>query len=182
MAIWVTSLTRAPAMAELKKPERILSLLSPGDVFPIFETHSDDRHIRIAVDDVMHDNAYADSDLVTAPSEIHARSVIDFAETWSGEGCLLIHCWAGISRSSASAFITACVRNPRTDEGEIADAIRRASRVAKPNPLLVRHADRILNRGGRMIEAVESMSPWEFAPENTPFVIPSRYPDKGGHV
>ena len=46
--------------------------------------------------------------------------MIRFVETWDGQTPMLIHCWAGISRSTASAFITACLHNPDADEEEIA--------------------------------------------------------------
>ena len=86
---------------------------------------------------------------------------------------MLIHCWAGISRSTASAFITACVHNPNADEEEIALAIRSASPTASPNPRLVGYADALLGRGGRMSKAVEAIGRGAVSDEAQTFSIPS---------
>jgi predicted protein tyrosine phosphatase len=80
-----------------------------------------------------------------------------------------VHCYAGISRSTAGAFIAACALNPKRDELTIAQAIRSLSATAMPNAMLVRHADRILAREGRMIAAVEALGPGRPALEGEPF-------------
>ena len=41
---------------------------------------------------------------------------------------MVIHCYAGISRSTAGAFVAACALNPKRDEMQIAWDIRRGSR------------------------------------------------------
>jgi hypothetical protein len=72
---------------------------------------------------------------------------------------LLIHCWAGISRSMASAYTILCDRMGPGREIEIARAMRRRAPHAAPNSLLVAHADVALGRGGRMLAALNSMGP-----------------------
>jgi predicted protein tyrosine phosphatase len=80
-----------------------------------------------------------------------------------------MHCYAGISRSTAGAFITACALNPGRNEAAIARAIRGSSRTAAPNIMLVGHADRILGRQGRMLAAVEALGPGLPSLEGEPF-------------
>lgn len=82
-----------------------------------------------------------------------------------------MHCWAGISRSSAGAFIAACALSPHRPEERIARAIREASETASPNVRLVALADRILGREGRMIRAVDSIGRGVPCEEGTPFRI-----------
>jgi predicted protein tyrosine phosphatase len=82
---------------------------------------------------------------------------------------MVVHCYAGISRSTASAFAAACALNPGRDEVSIAWELRRASRTATPNALIVSLADRLLGRGGRMIHAVETIGPGIAATEGVPF-------------
>ena len=171
MAIWISSLAAAPALVQKHKPERIVSLLSPYDSFPVFDGHADDRHLRVAIHDIADDVGDW-----RAPAHTDAESVIRFVEGWSKTAPLLIHCWAGISRSTASAFITACIHNPGSDEEEIAWAIRNASPTASPNPRLVAHADAILGRGGRMTKAVEAIGrPGYAGVDATPFMIPAAF-------
>src|SRR5579871_155012 len=150
MTIWVSSLARAPELALKLKPARIVSLLSPYDVFPEFAGYSANQHLLVPIHDITEDIGDWQ-----APGMSDAEALIGFAQGWDRSAPMLIHCWAGISRSSASAFITACVHNPDADEREVALAIRRASPTAYPNRRLVAHADDILSRQGRMNRAIE---------------------------
>jgi predicted protein tyrosine phosphatase len=82
---------------------------------------------------------------------------------------MIVHCFAGISRSTAGAYVAACALNPQRDEQRIAWDIRNASPTAMPNALIVSHADKVLGRKGRMIRAIEAIGPAETAYEGTPF-------------
>jgi predicted protein tyrosine phosphatase len=87
---------------------------------------------------------------------------------------MVVHCWAGISRSTASAFAIACARDPDADELEVALAMRRASPSAFPNRRIVALADDILGRHGRMVAAVEAMGGNGFVAEGVPFDLAVR--------
>jgi predicted protein tyrosine phosphatase len=106
-----------------------------------------------------------------APTEAHVGELLRFVRAWPREAPLVVHCYAGISRSTAGAFVTACALNPRRDERQIARAIRDASRTAMPNMRIVRLADRLLERDGRMIAAVEAIGPAQMAYASEPFRI-----------
>jgi len=82
---------------------------------------------------------------------------------------MVIHCFAGISRSTAGAYVAACALNPKRDEMQIAWDIRRASRTAQPNSRIVSIADRLLNRDGRMIQAIDAIGLGDAATEGHPF-------------
>lgn len=168
MAIWISSLALAPDIAGKVRPSRVVSLLSPYDTFPSFSDVRADDHLQVAIHDIAEDIGDW-----RAPGQDDAERLVRFVENWDRAAPMLIHCWAGISRSTASAFITACVHNPSTDESEIAFALRKASQTAFPNPRLVAHADAILGRNGRMSKAVASIGRGEIAEEARPFSIPS---------
>lgn len=173
MSIWICSLADAPQLARKLKPARIVSLLSPYDTFPTFEGIGRDRHLQVPIHDIVDDVGDW-----RAPDLSDAESVISFVEPWDRASPMLIHCWAGISRSTASAFITACVHNPDADEMDIAHAIRAASPTASPNARLVAHADELLGRKGRMNRAVASIGRGSVAMEAHAFSIPSTYGDR----
>ena len=105
----------------------------------------------------------------TAPAEEHVARLIDFVGRWDRAAPMVVHCYAGISRSTAGAFVAACALNPERDEQQIAWEIRRASRTATPNPRIVSLADQLLKRDGRMIRAIETIGPGDFATEGHPF-------------
>ncbi len=70
---------------------------------------------------------------------------------------MLVHCWAGIIRSMAAIYIILCDRLGEGSELYAAKAIRSRAAHAYPNALLVRHADDLLGRQGRMVEAIKSI-------------------------
>lgn len=107
----------------------------------------------------------------------HIRELLDFVAHWRREQPLVIHCYAGVSRSTAGAFISACMLRPDRSEAEWARAIRRASPTATPNRHLVTLADGLLGRDGRMIAAIEAIGRGEECFEGIPFALdigPSR--------
>jgi predicted protein tyrosine phosphatase len=91
---------------------------------------------------------------LTHASIADIETLITFARTWRGPAPLLTHCWAGISRSTASAYIIACLHHPPGTERNLAQLLRRAAPEATPNRLMIALADEILQRDGRMIQAI----------------------------
>ena len=86
---------------------------------------------------------------------------------------MLIHCYAGISRSTAAAFIALCALNPHTSEELIASRLRLSSETACPNRLFVALADKMLGCDGRMIAAVAKMGGGILADEYSLFGMPA---------
>jgi predicted protein tyrosine phosphatase len=103
------------------------------------------------------------------PGEEHIADLLDFVRDWDRQAPLVIHCFAGISRSTASAFASVCALNPQRNEASIAQALRRASPTATPNIRIVSLADRLLGRDGRMIAAIETIGRGVMAAEAEPF-------------
>jgi predicted protein tyrosine phosphatase len=127
---------------------------------------SEGNHLRVSMDDITEA-----MDGFVAPNATHVAQVLDFFSRWSRDAPMVIHCYAGISRSTASAFAAACMLNPHRDEMAIARQIRQASPSALPNRLIVSLADAALGRDGRMIKAVDAMGPSNMAVEGKPFRI-----------
>jgi predicted protein tyrosine phosphatase len=113
-----------------------------------------ENHLLLDMDDITdHIEGYV------APAEEHVGDLLRFVRAWDRAAPLVVHCYAGISRSTAGAFVTACALNPQRDEGAIARALRDASPTAMPNMRIVSIADRLLARDGRMIAAIGAMGP-----------------------
>ncbi len=86
-----------------------------------------DRHLFIGVSDIVEPQ-----DGHILPGEDHVERLLAFAGTWDRQRPMLIHCWAGISRSTAAAFITLCALRPERNEAALALALREASPSATP--------------------------------------------------
>jgi predicted protein tyrosine phosphatase len=135
-------------------PSHLVSLLSPEHMIATPDGFPAARHLRLAVNDIVDPAAGT-----APPARKHVDELIAFSRSWNASRPLLIHCWAGISRSMASAFIILCDRIGPNREIEIARAMRQRAPHAQPNRLLVAHADDTLERGGKMIAALNAMGP-----------------------
>jgi predicted protein tyrosine phosphatase len=135
-------------------PSHLVSLLSPEHMIETPPGFPVSRHLKLGVNDIVDPAAGT-----APPRSAHIDALLAFSRGWDAREPLLIHCWAGISRSMASAFTILCDRLGPDREIEIARAIRQRAPHAQPNRLLVSHADDALGRGGRMLAALNSMGP-----------------------
>jgi predicted protein tyrosine phosphatase len=124
------------------------------------------NHLKVSMDDITEH-----IDGFVAPNDTHIVQVLDFVRGWDRSAPLVVHCYAGISRSTASAFAAACMLNPHRDEISIARQIRAASPIAHPNRLIVSLADKALGREGRMLRALDEMGPGNMMIEGRPFRV-----------
>ncbi|HEX3754315.1 MAG TPA: protein-tyrosine phosphatase family protein [Rhizomicrobium sp.] len=150
--VLVVSLSQLNDAIAIHRPSHVVTLLSPESMIPTAQGIPAERHLRLGVNDIADPSEGSDP-----PCPSHIEQLLRFTRAWDTQAPLLIHCWAGISRSMACAFTVLCDRLGRDREIAIARAMRRRAPHAAPNRLLVRHADALLNRDGRMIAALNSM-------------------------
>ena len=92
-----------------------------------------------------------------APVEEDLRQILGFAADLKPEASVLIHCWAGISRSTAVAFAILCQSTGPGHETDCLESVLAVRPQAFPNALIVALADRILERQGAMQRACDEM-------------------------
>ncbi|MBK1667902.1 hypothetical protein CKO28_07620 [Rhodovibrio sodomensis] len=94
-----------------------------------------------------------------APEQPDVERILAFAaelQDGAPNAHLLVHCHAGVSRSTAAAAILLAQRNP----GKEAEAFRHVARIrpgAWPNRRMVEIADRLMQREGRLVEGLQAM-------------------------
>ena len=164
--IHVCSLSRLHATVDETGARHIVTLLRLVDRVQRPAHIAPENHLVLAVDDIT-----APMDGYTAPAHEHdhVQRLIDFVTAWDRKAPMVVHCFAGISRSTAGAYVAACALNPNGDEMQIAWDIRRASRTAQPNARIVSIADRLLERDGRMVRAIDAIGVGDAATEGHPF-------------
>lgn len=81
------------------------------------------------------------------PCVDHAQAIIDFGRTIPAGAKVLFHCWAGISRSTAAAYLLARLHLPEADAMKLVMALRPG---AIPNKLIMQFGNKILGADGRM--------------------------------
>lgn len=145
----------------------LVSIINQDTMLETPSALAENQHLKLAMNDISRPT----SGLVL-PAEAHVNQLIDFVTSWDQYRPLLIHCWAGVSRSTAGVFIALCELNPQLAEDEVAKLLREASPTATPNGRLVALADRLMGRGGRMIEAVNEIGQGEMAFEGRLFSMP----------
>jgi len=162
--IYVCSLERVPATVEEVGAGRLLSLLAEGTLMARPARLGPEQHLLLNFHDIAEPQ-----DGLTPPSEAHVRRILDFGEAWDALAPLVINCFAGISRSTASAYMIAAAKSPGRDEAELAQELRKLSPTATPNPRMVAMADAMLGRNGRMISAIAGIGRGAEAMEGVPF-------------
>ena len=162
--IHVCSLAALPDTVKATGASHVLTVMANVDQVQRPESVLPANHLKVQMDDITEA-----IDGFVAPSDQHIEKVLNFVRGWDRNAPLVVHCYAGISRSTASAFAAVCMLNPHSDEISIARQIRAASPIASPNRLIVGLADKALGREGRMLLALDEMGPGSMMVEGRPF-------------
>ena len=165
--ILVTPLSAVPGVIRDYRPSHLVTLLSPEHMIETPAGFPRDRHLRLGVNDVVDVEAGDDP-----PARKHIESLLAFTRAWPAEAPILVHCWAGVSRSMASAYTILCDRMGPGSEIVAARAIRARAAHAYPNALLVQHADDLLGRQGRMVAAIKSIGAGKMVAEGEIVELP----------
>ena len=164
--IIVCGLHAAPDLVVKHKVGSAIGILAPETAHPIFPSLAEDKRLRLSFNDI---NAPAEG--MVAASDTDVERLIAFVQDWDKNSPMLIHCWAGISRSTATAFAALCILRPDEDEMNLAAELRAASPSATPNRLITTKMDKALGREGRMLRAVESIGRGADAFDGTAFTL-----------
>jgi predicted protein tyrosine phosphatase len=149
--------TGARSLVTLLSPDT--EVLRPAGIAP-------ERHLYLAVSDIV-----APVPGQVLPEAAHLDDFLGFVHAWDRAEPMVIHCFAGVSRSTAAAYVAACALAPARDEFAVARALRAASPTATPNARLVALADSALQRNGRMNDAIAEIGRGEECFEGTPFTL-----------
>jgi predicted protein tyrosine phosphatase len=150
--IYVCNLRELRDHCHVLSPSRLVSLVSEDEQPATPVGMLVDRHLRVVIHDInepLFGHILAD--------ERHIADLIAFVRAWPpDDGPMLIHCMAGISRSTAAALI-ALVTKAGGREMEAAEQVRRVAPHAYPNRRMIALADHLLKCDGRLIAAREAM-------------------------
>ena len=104
----VCSLALVADTVERTGARSLVTLLRPdGTMVERPRTIAPERHLTLAISDIV-----APMEGQTLAERAHIDELLDFVRGWDRAEPMLIHCFAGVSRSTAAAFIAACALNP----------------------------------------------------------------------
>lgn len=134
----------------------VLSILDPGRPEPeSFWTY--EPHHRTTLH--FHDEIEPGPGLVL-PQREHVQAILSFgqrslsANSQRKEAHLLVHCHAGVSRSTAAIAILLAQSDPALEEDPLFAQVLALRPQAWPNSLMIGLADELLERGGRLSKAL----------------------------
>ena len=167
MELAVCALSQVERVARATGARRMLTVISEGTQVNRPAQIAEEDHLYLAFNDVVEP-----AKGLVAPNEDHIAKLIGFALAWNRQAPMIVHCWAGISRSTAAAFIIAQALTPDADPLHLAWLLRIKAPSATPNARMIALADKFLGKDGAMLEAVRSIGRGANAYEGTPFRIP----------
>lgn len=162
----VCPLSRLDETMAAVRPSHVVSLMSVGAEIERPASIAPDQYLSISVNDIVEPR----EGYVLAGPE-HMEQLLAFVRNWNRKAPLLFHCWAGISRSTAAAYIAACALAPEQNEADFAFSLRKVAPSATPNARFVALADNLLCRQGRMVEAIRAIGRGADAMEGAPFML-----------
>ncbi len=164
--LYVCSMTKVVDTVRATGARSLVTILTAGASLVRPCGIARERHLRLAVSDI---DATVDGHVLAG--EEHIDRLLEFIEQWDQADPLVIHCYAGVSRSPAAAYVAACALAPHRCEFELARELRRMSPTATPNRRLVALADRRLGREGRMAAAIAAIGRGADCYEGAPFAL-----------
>lgn len=129
----------------------VVSILDPNHPDPAaFRRYPPHRRILYRFDDVVRAR-----DGVVAPAVANVHAILDLGREMAAKPVehVLIHCHAGVSRSTAAAIILMVQDNPGREADAFAELLRIRPR-SWPNALMLTLADEILERDGALTEGL----------------------------
>jgi len=135
----------------------VLSILDPLTPSPdAFGAYSEHARLELRFHDVVEDNIPG----YDAPQRHHVEALLGFGKTLIAEkpddAHLLVHCHAGISRSTAASALLLAQARPDWSSTEIVAEIGCVRSKAWPNLRMIEFGDELLGRGGSLIKAVRT--------------------------
>lgn len=165
-SIHVCALSKVEDTVRATGARSLVTLINVQTPVPRPAAIAPERHLFVGLSDIVEEQAGH-----VLPAQAHVAQLLAFMRQWDRAEPTVIHCYAGVSRSTAAAYIAYCALHPKACEVETAQRIRDASPTATPNARLVAIADAMLARDGRMIEAIAGIGRGADCFEGQPFAL-----------
>jgi predicted protein tyrosine phosphatase len=164
--IHVCSLSRVSETVRATGAKSLVTLINATTHVPRPPEIDPARHLFVGMSDI---TEHTDGHIL--PESAHIAQLLTFIRRWDRAEPLVIHCYAGVSRSTSAAYIAYSALHPQACEFETARRLRALSPSATPNARLVALADAYLRRDGRMVAAIAEIGRGRDCFEGDPFAF-----------
>ncbi|MEL6374211.1 MAG: tyrosine protein phosphatase [Pseudomonadota bacterium] len=163
----VCNLDAVPTEIEAYRPSHMISCINAAMMPATPPSIAPEHHLKLAFNDIV----------VPAPGLVdpkleHVQAIVAFAQAWDARAPLLIHCWAGLSRSAAAALIVLAARHRDASTVQIVATFRAATDAAKPNARMVAYADTLFTRQPSLQSALAEQPPTRLTKFGPTYSVP----------
>lgn len=148
---YVCSRNQVAKLTSKVEASHILSLLDPG-VRPYLHPKTDlNNWLLITCCDLLNENQ------PNSPKREQVQQILDWGKKLPSDATVIVHCEAGISRSTAAALALMA----QDTDNDIDSCIKRLIDIrptACPNPIIAKYADEILNCNGKLYNAANQLA------------------------
>ena len=135
----------------------VISILDPGHPVPeAFGSFGEHEKIELRFDDIIEE-----APGLVAPQPEDIRRILELGRSLQAEPPatrrLLVHCHAGISRSTAAMSLVLAQALPGQPAGAILGLVHGLREKAWPNLRMIEMGDAALGRGGTLVEAAHAL-------------------------
>jgi predicted protein tyrosine phosphatase len=153
MEIRICKRFEVPSVAHEMRATHILSLIDQGaKVYT--PSACQGKHLILHMEDI------EEKDRLGSPKIEQIAQAIEWARNLPADARVIVHCEAGVSRSTAMAFGVWAVHNPTTDLKIGAEWLKAIRPVACPNLLIAEHIDKLLNFNGEFVTICDGIGEW----------------------
>ena len=154
MEIVITSAKDVHSTVTFQGITHVLSLLTIDEKGMIKLPSFFDRanHLFLDMDDVLDANVYG------APRLEQVSRILDWASKLPTDAKLLVHCFAGVSRSTAAALAIKVQNDGLNKLTDAIDWLVKHRPIACPNPVITKYADDLLGANGELFKHAEAVA------------------------
>jgi predicted protein tyrosine phosphatase len=167
MTLYICSLAAIHDVVARTGASHLLTVISGGTQVDRPKSIAEDNHLFLEFNDIT-----APAQGLVPPSPAHVEKILAFGHSWDRQAPMVVHCWAGVSRSTAAGYILSHALTPDSDPYDLARLLRSRAPWATPNGRMVSFADELLGAKGAMKDAIAAIGRGAMAYEGKPFALP----------
>jgi len=167
MTLYICSLAAIHDVVAKTGASHLLTVISGGTSVERPKGIAEENHLYLEFNDIT-----APAQGLVPPSPAHVEKILDFGHDWDRKAPMVVHCWAGVSRSTAAGYILSHALTPGSDPHDLARLLRARAPWATPNGRMVAFADQLLGAKGQMKDAISAIGRGAMAYEGKPFSMP----------
>ncbi len=149
MRIYNSPQNKAQAIVAEHKIKNIISIYSPNKAFPIFPGIKNGKILRLCFNDII--RPYKNLRVIT---QNDIEKIVNFVKQ-NGRSDILIHCYAGVSRSIAITMFLMFLLEKNIKVDEVVSMIKNKAPFANPNKLVLMQAGRVMHQEKFFVDLIK---------------------------